>query len=285
MENLIEITHLCKQYGAFSLNDVSLTLPAGSIVGLIGENGAGKTTTLKALLGLIRPDSGQISLMGMDAQRAGVQAHEQIGVVLDECCFHEHLTPIQLEHILAPLFPGWDHGYYASLLERFTLDSRKPVKALSRGMKTKLSLACALAHHPRLLILDEATSGLDPVVRSEMLDLFLEFIQDDSRGILMSTHITTDLERVADYIVLLQQGQVRLAEEKDRVLERFAVAQLRQGGESVIRPEDRGPLRRHRFGAEMLVADCRSFGRAYPQIPLNRASLDDIMVFYGKGEA
>ena len=198
MENLIEITHLCKQYGAFSLNDVSLTLPAGSIVGLIGENGAGKTTTLKALLGLIRPDSGQISLMGMDAQRAGVQAHEQIGVVLDECCFHEHLTPIQLEHILAPLFPGWDHGYYASLLERFTLDSRKPVKALSRGMKTKLSLACALAHHPRLLILDEATSGLDPVVRSEMLDLFLEFIQDESRGILMSTHITTDLERVAD---------------------------------------------------------------------------------------
>ena len=277
MENLIEITHLCKQYGAFSLNDVSLTLPAGSIVGLIGENGAGKTTTLKALLGLIRPDSGQISLMGMDAQRAGVQAHEQIGVVLDECCFHEHLTPIQLEHILAPLFPGWDHGYYASLLERFTLDSRKPVKALS--------LACALAHHPRLLILDEATSGLDPVVRSEMLDLFLEFIQDESRGILMSTHITTDLERVADYIVLLQQGQVRLAEEKDRMLERFAVAQLRQGGESVIRPEDRGPLRRHRFGAEMLVADCRSFGRAYPQIPLNRASLDDIMVFYGKGEA
>lgn len=285
MENLIEITHLCKQYGAFSLNDVSLTLPAGSIVGLIGENGAGKTTTLKALLGLIRPDSGQISLMGMDVQRAGVQAHEQIGVVLDECCFHEHLTPIQLEHILAPLFPGWDHGYYASLLERFTLDSRKPVKALSRGMKTKLSLACALAHHPRLLILDEATSGLDPVVRSEMLDLFLEFIQDESRGILMSTHITTDLERVADYIVLLQQGQVRLAEEKDRMLERFAVAQLRQGGESVIRPEDRGPLRRHRFGAEMLVADCRSFGRAYPQIPLNRASLDDIMVFYGKGEA
>ena len=284
MENLIEIAHLCKQYGAFSLKDVNLTLPAGSIVGLIGENGAGKTTTLKSLLGLIRPDEGQINLMGLDAQKEGVRAHREIGVVLDECCFHEHLTPAHLERILSPLFPSWDPAYYAALLRRFALDPTKCVKALSRGMKTKLSLACAMAHHPRLLILDEATSGLDPVVRSEMLDLFLEFIQDDSRGILMSTHITTDLERVADYIVLLQHGQIRLAGEKDQMLERFAVAQLHQGEEASIRSADRGPLRRHGFGAEMLVADRRAFSRAYPHIPLNRATLDDIMVFYGKGE-
>ncbi len=284
MENLIEINHLCKQYGTFALKDVSFALPAGSIMGLIGENGAGKTTTLKSLLGLVHPDSGQIQLAGMDALKNAAQAHRQIGVVLDECCFHEHLTPLHLERILSPLFPSWDRAYYAALLERFALDPKESVKQLSRGMKSKLSLACAMAHHPRLLILDEATSGLDPVVRREMLDLFLEFIQDDSHSILMSTHITTDLERIADYIVLLQHGQVRLAGEKDRLLERFAVAQLRQGEDASISPPDRGPMRRHSFGSEMLVSDRQAFERSYPHIPLNHASLDDIMVFYGKGE-
>ena len=204
MENLIDISHLCKQYGAFSLKDVSLTLPAGSIVGLIGENGAGKTTTLKSLLGLIRPDGGQISLMGMDAQKEGIRAHEQIGVVLDECCFHDHLTPTHLARILSPLFPSWDHGYYASLLERFTLNPGKPVKDLSRGMKTKLSLACALAHHPRLLILDEATSALDNATEM-LIQQALEKLSEGRTSLIVAHRLST-IKNADEIIVLTDDG-------------------------------------------------------------------------------
>ena len=184
MTNCIEIKGLCKSYPDFSLQDVDLTLPGGTIMGLIGENGAGKTTTIKCILNLVRRDAGEITLLGRDSLREERAAKAGVGVVLDECFFHDALRPRDLERILAPVYPSWDNGLYRDYLDKFRLPGKSLVKTFSRGMKMKLSLAAALAHRPQLLILDEATAGLDPVVRDEILDEFLSFICDEDHAIL-----------------------------------------------------------------------------------------------------
>lgn len=192
MTNSIEIRGLCKSFPDFSLRDVSLTLPGGSIMGLIGENGAGKTTTIKCILNLVRRDAGEILLLGHDNLREERLAKQDVGVVLDECFFHDTLRPRDVGRILAPVFQSWDGGLYQDYLDKFRLPEKKFIKEFSRGMKMKLSLAAALAHRPKLLILDEATAGLDPVVRDEILDEFLSFICDEEHAILISSHITSD---------------------------------------------------------------------------------------------
>ena len=181
MTNCIEIKGLCKSYPDFSLQNIDLTLPGGTIMGLIGENGAGKTTTIKCILNLIRRDAGEITLLGRDNLREERAAKAGVGVVLDECVFHDALRPRDLERILAPVYPTWDNGLYWDYLDKFRLPGKNLIKTFSRGMKMKLSLAAALAHRPQLLILDEATAGLDPVVRDEILDEFLNFICDCPR--------------------------------------------------------------------------------------------------------
>ena len=206
MENLLEIRGLCKQYRNFSLDHVDLTVPAGTIVGLIGENGAGKTTTIKAALHVIRPDGGTIRLLGRDP--SDPEAREGAAAVFEDSYFHGSLTPRQVGRAMAGICRTWDEDLYRSRCRRFGLQERQPLKEFSRGMRMKLSLATALARHPKLLVLDEATSGLDPVVRGEMLDLFLEFIQDEGCGVLLSSHITTDLERIADQIAYLHGGKL-----------------------------------------------------------------------------
>ena len=185
MTNSIEISDLCKSYGDFALDHIDLTLPGGSIMGLIGENGAGKTTTIKCILNLIRRDAGTITLMGYDNIAQEQQAKSEVGVVLDECYFHDTLRPTDIHTILSRVYENWDKALFASCLNKFQLPEGKYVKEFSRGMKMKLSLAAALAHHPKLLILDEATAGLDPVVRDEILDEFLNFIQDEEHSILI----------------------------------------------------------------------------------------------------
>jgi ABC-2 type transport system ATP-binding protein len=284
MENLIEIKNLCKNYGNFTLDHVSFALPKGSIMGFIGENGAGKTTTIKAMLGLIRPDGGEISLLGRQMPADDREIKMQLGVVLDECCFHNELSPKYIHPIMARIYPTWDQPLFTNLLDRFALPWDKTVKTFSRGMKMKLSLAVAMAHHPRLLILDEATSGLDPVVRSEMLDLFMEFIQDEDRGILMSTHISSDLEKVSDYIAFIHHGKMILVKGKDELLEQYALVRCGNREYESIAPSDRGPTRHHAFGYDMLITDRESMARKYPALLLDRVTLDDIMVFYAKEE-
>ncbi|MFR6186093.1 MAG: ABC transporter ATP-binding protein [Lawsonibacter sp.] len=195
MTNCIEIKGLCKSYPDFSLQNIDLTLPGGTIMGLIGENGAGKTTTIKCILNLIRRDAGEITLLGRDNLREERAAKAGVGVVLDECVFHDALRPRDLERILAPVYPTWDNGLYRDYLDKFRLPGKNLIKTFSRGMKMKLSLAAALAHRPQLLILDEATAGLDPVVRDEILDEFLNFICDEDHAILISSHITSDRKR------------------------------------------------------------------------------------------
>ncbi|MCI8303450.1 MAG: ABC transporter ATP-binding protein, partial [Lawsonibacter sp.] len=189
MKNCIQIRGLCKSYGDFSLKNIDLTLPGGSILGLIGENGAGKTTTIKCILNLIHRDAGEITVLGYDSVKEECLAKQDVGVVMDECFFHDTLRPRDVGKVLAPAYKNWDGDLFQSYLDKFGLPGKKLIKEFSRGMKMKLSLSAALAHHPKLLILDEATAGLDPVVRDEILDEFLGFIQDEDHAILMSSHI------------------------------------------------------------------------------------------------
>ena len=285
MKNCIEIKGLCKSYGDFSLNNINLTLPGGSILGLIGENGAGKTTTIKCILNLIRRDAGEITVLGHDNIREEKLAKQDIGLVLDECFFHDTLRPLDVGRVLAPAYKNWDQALFRDYLDKFSLPEKKLIKGFSRGMKMKLSLTAALAHHPKLLILDEATAGLDPVIRDEILDEFLGFIQDEDHAILMSSHITSDLEKVADYIAYIHQGEVVLSDAKDAILDSYGRVGCTAAQLEAIAPDDVLRVRKGSFGCEALVKDRAAFARKYPMLLVERTTLEDIMLFVGKGEA
>lgn len=285
MNNALEISHLTKDYGAFKLDDVSLTVPGGTIMGLIGENGAGKSTTIKCILNLIRRDEGTITVFGMDNLQQEREVKEQTGVVLDEVLFHDMLRPRQVGKILSGLYPNWDEALFTHYLEKFGLAGKKTVKEFSRGMKMKLAIAAAFAAKPRLLILDEATSGLDPVVRDEILDEFLAFIQDEDHAILISSHITSDLEKVADYITYLHNGRVAVSGAKDELLDTYgklvcSKTDLERVDQSLLAGKRVG-----QFGCEALVKDRHAFARRYPALTVDPVTLEDIMVFTGKGDA
>ena len=284
MTNCIEIKGLCKSYPDFSLQNIDLTLPGGTIMGLIGENGAGKTTTIKCILNLIRRDAGEITLLGRDNLREERAAKAGVGVVLDECVFPDALRPRDLERILAPVYPTWDNGLYRDYLDKFRLPGKNLIKTFSRGMKMKLSLAAALAHRPQLLILDEATAGLDPVVRDEILDECLNFICDEDHAILISSHITSDLEKAADYITYLHQGKVILSEAKDVILDSYGRLACTAKQLETVDPADLVRVRKGSFGCEGLVRDRAAFQRKYRDLLVEKTTLEDIMLFIGKGE-
>ncbi len=281
MDNIIEINDLTKHFSAFRL-EVSLAVPGGSMLGLIGENGAGKSTTLKCILGLLRPDGGEVRVLGGSPGDPAVRA--QIGVVLDECPFHGVLTARHVGQIMAKTYPTWDRELYQGYLDKFGLPRGLRVKEFSKGMKMKLSLAAALAHRPKLLILDEATGGLDPVARDELLDELLAFLTDEEHAILLSSHITSDLEKTADYIAYLHKGRVALTGEKDVLLDEYG--RLACTGEqlSQVDPALLVGVRRGRFGSEALVRSRREFCRRYPGLTVEPVTLEEIMVFTVKGE-
>jgi len=221
--NAIELNDLTKRYKDFTLDRVSLVLPYGCIMGLIGENGAGKSTTMKLILGMTRRDGGSIRLLGKEQSDALPLLLEEIGVVMDEPGVAGCMTPKQVGEVMGGIYSNWDSAAYENYLCRLSLPPDKKYKDFSRGMKMKLGIAAALSHHPRLLILDEATSGLDPVVRDEVLDVFSEFTRDERNAVLISSHIVSDLEKICDYIAFLHQGKLMLCEEKDRLLEQYAI--------------------------------------------------------------
>ena len=222
--NALEIKGLTKHYPAFCLDHIDLTLPMGSVMGFIGENGAGKSTTIFSILGAIRRDGGTVRILGQDtAQGIPLSLKEQIGVVLDECCLPETLNLKDINGIMKAAYRTWNSKTFFRHVHRFFLDETKRIKDYSRGMKMKLSIACALAHDSRLLILDEATSGLDPVTRDELLDLFYEFIQDEQHSIFMSSHITSDLEKICDYVTYIHKGKLILCQEKDGLMQRMGI--------------------------------------------------------------
>ncbi|BDE89036.1 Daunorubicin/doxorubicin resistance ATP-binding protein DrrA [uncultured Flavonifractor sp.] len=280
MNNAIEVRGLCKDYGDFRLEHVDLTVPGGTILGLIGENGAGKSTVIRCLLGLVRPDGGEISLLG----RAPEEAKEDIGVVLDESSFHEVLRAPQVGKIFAGLYAAWDPALYEHYLAKFGLPRDKKIKEFSRGMKMKLGIAVALSHRPKLLLLDEATGGLDPVVRNEILDEFLDFIQEEDHAVLISSHITSDLEKAADYITYLHKGRVAVQGAKDELLEAYGRLVCGRGDLERVDPACLAGVRRGQFGCEALVKDRRTFVRRYPGLTVDPVTLEDIMLFTVRGD-
>lgn len=284
MEYAIKAEGLVKNYGAFCLNNVDIALPGGSIMGLIGDNGAGKTTLIKLLLNLIKRDAGRVSLLGLDpiADERAVKA--QLGVVFDECCWSELLCPAEIERVLRKLYPTWGTDLFYSYLERFSLPAKKKIKTFSRGMRMKLSVAAALGSSPKLLLLDEPTGGLDPIIRNEILDIFMEFIQDDEHSILMSSHITGDLEKVCDYICFLHQGEVLLCDQKDDLLERYGILRCNVQQLEKISPEFVVRIMPHQFGCNALVQNSARLRRQHPEMTVDCATLEDIMLFYVKGE-
>ena len=285
MSDALKVTGLVKEYDGFRLNNVSFSVPKGSVMGLIGENGAGKSTTIKALLGLISRGGGTVRILGMDPDREERPVREQIGVVFEESCFHDNLTAPEISRIMGKIYRNWDDVYFLKLCRGFSLPAGRTVKELSRGMKMKLCIAAALAHHPKLLILDEATSGLDPVVRDEILDLFREFIQDEEHAVLLSSHITSDLDKIADYITFLHEGEVVFSRPKDEMLDGMGIAKC---GQADFDKLDRTLLvrcRKNAFACEALVRDRAAFRARYPHITVDRASLEEIMLFYVRGQA
>jgi len=282
--NAIEVNGLCKNYGTFQLDRVSFTLPGGTIMGLIGENGAGKSTTIKCILGLIRRDAGSVTVYGKDNLKEEDAVKSMLGVVLDEAHFHDCLTADQVSRIMGGVYRTWDQALYQSYLKKFDLPRNLFFKEFSKGMKAKLSIAAALAHHPRVLILDEATVGLDPVVRDEILDEFLAFISDEDHAILFSSHITSDVEKCADYVTYLHNGVVALSSEKDQLLERYGRVACTREALAAIDPALIVGRRVSGFSCEALTCDRAALKRRYPELAVDPATLEDIMVFTVRGD-
>jgi ABC-2 type transport system ATP-binding protein len=284
MENAIEVKDLTKDYGSFLLDHVSFTLPGGTVMGLIGENGAGKSTLIKCMLGLIRRDGGSIRLLGEDNLAGGSALREELGVVLDESTFHDGLKAPQVDKILSNIYRKWDSALFESYLERFNLPRDKTFREYSRGRKMKLCIAAALSHRPRLLILDEATSGLDPVVRSEILDEFLNFIQDEEHAVLISSHITSDLEKVSDFVTYLHEGRVTLTGAKDELLEEHGRLACTRSDLDRVAADFVVSTRISQFSCEALIRNKREFRARYPGLTVDPVSLEDLMLFTARGE-
>ena len=274
--NALELNRVCKQYDTFALDQVSFTLPRGYIMGFIGENGAGKTTTIKAILGLVHYE-GDISVLGRPQEEI-TAVKEQVGVVLEEATFPELLNARDINSILSGVYKTWDAGRFTSLLQRFALEEKKRIKDYSRGMKMKLALAVALAHDSQLLILDEPTSGLDPVVREEVLDMLLEFIQNPSHSILISSHILSDLERICDYITFIHKGRILLSLPKEELNQTYGIYQGSEEALQRLPKEAILGLRRGQFGCQALV-----LREAAGNLPLEPAELEETMVLMIKG--
>ena len=273
-----------KQYKDFTLGPIDLTVPTGTIVGLVGENGAGKTTTLKLLCGVNRVDAGEITLLGGIPSDPAVRA--RLGVVFEDAYFYGGLNAEHIGKSMAGIFgSAWNAAQFADFLQRFGLDARQKISEYSRGMRMKLSLATALAHDPDLLVLDEATAGLDPVVRSEMLDLFLEFIQDERHSILMSSHITSDLEQVADSIAYLHHGQLLFHENKDTLMQEYGLLRCNRSDLEKLPADCVIYTRENAFGCESLVKDRTAVQRLLPGAVCDPADIDDIMRYYSRRDA
>lgn len=277
--NAIEVQNLCKEYKGFRLDSVNLTLPSGCIMGLIGENGAGKSTLIKLIMGASCRDSGEIKVLGQDNRKDFDQIKEDIGVVLSEPAFPEELSARQIQKIMRKTYRNWEDETFETYLEKLRLPQRKVFKTYSRGMKMKLAIAVALSHKAKLLILDEATAGLDPIVRDEILDIFFEFTRQEDHSILISSHIVSDLEKLCDYICFIHKGKILFTEEKDLLKEKYGVFQCTQKQLDELNPLAVKGVRRGEYGVEVLVE--RSLMPA--ETVLLQPSIEEIMVYAAKG--
>ncbi len=283
MTNLLEIRHLSKTLGAFALQNVELDVPRGTITGLVGANGAGKSTLLRLVLGLMRPDGGEIRLFGWDALTEGQALRQRIGFVQESPTLFGHLRVKELGQLVAPFYRTWNEATFRRLCAHFELPPKTPFGKLSQGTRMKTALALALSHEAELLLLDEPTSGLDPLARRELLDLLLEIIQDENRAVLFSTHITSDLERVADHVAFLKEGRIMLAGAKDDLLASWALV---KGGEELLAAPLAGRIQggqRNELGLTLLCEGATTLAPLLPPDALaERPRLEDLVYFHGR---
>lgn len=286
MENILELQQICKSFpkSNFILDKLSFSLPYGSILGFVGENGAGKTTTIGCILNTVRKDSGMVKLFGKEMRDTDTDIREKIGVVYDGDNFPGFWSAKQLSQVMEGIYTQWDNALFQKYLEDFHLPVKQKIKNYSRGMTMKLAIAVALSHHPQLLILDEATSGLDPIMRDEMLDVFLEFVQEESHSILLSSHITSDLEKVADYITFIHNGKLILTASKNDLVYHYAVMRCRESQFLALDPGDIIAYRKRDFQIDVLVDNGKEAQRKYKGAVVDHVSVDEIMLLLVKGE-
>lgn len=283
MENILEIKNLCKKYSGFELKNININLPKGMIMGLIGENGAGKTTTIKSILNILNNYTGQIKIFDLDNKQNDKQIKEDIAVVLDDSFLSEYLTPKDINKIMKNIYKNWDENLYFKYIEEFDLPKDKISKEYSSGMKMKLKIATALSHKPKLLILDEPTSGLDPVARNEILDIFKDFIQDKEHGILLSSHITSDLEYLADYITFISEGEIIFTKTRDELLKNYGIAKCSKEEFENIDKKDYIKYKQNRYEYEILVENKEVFKKKYGVSIIDKPTIEEIMLIYIKG--
>lgn len=286
MENILELQQICKTFPktGFSLDKVSFSIPYGSIMGFVGENGAGKTTTIGCIMNTVLKDSGTVKLFGTEMSDADTELREKIGVVYDGDNFPAHWTAEQLSHVMQGLYTKWDNTMFQKYLADFQLPPKQKIKHYSRGMTMKLAVAAALSHHPQLLILDEATSGLDPIMRDDMLDIFLDFVQEENHSILFSSHITSDLEKIADYITFIHNGKLILTATKNELMYNFAVMRCKESQFLELDPGDILSYRKRDFQIDVLVSNGKEAERKYRNAVIDHVSIEEIMLLLVKGE-
>jgi ABC-2 type transport system ATP-binding protein len=283
--NILEVNNLSKKFKGFHLDNVSFSIPYGYVMGFIGPNGAGKTTTIKLIMNLLNKDGGEIRVFGRDHQDFEKEIKQKIGFVYEECCYYEDLSVTEMKRVIAPFYRDWDEPVFQRYQSRFGLPAGKKIKELSRGMKTKFSLAVALSHHADLIILDEPTSGLDPVFRDEFLEILRELMQDEAKGVLFSTHITPDLDKIADYICFIDKGSIVFCDDKDEILNKYNIV---KGGKDLLTEETRSlfiSIRESEFGFQALCGDtARIKSQLGDRVIVEKAGLDDIMLYTIRGK-
>lgn len=281
MNNVLEINNITKDYKKFKIDNISFNLPKGYIMGFIGANGAGKTTTIKLILNMIKRESGEIKVFGLDNIREEERIKEQIGVVFDECYYLEDWTLNDVEKAVSMFYKNWNSSIYEKYLKEFNLARDKKVKDLSRGMRMKLMIAVAFSHEAKLLILDEPTSGLDPVARDEFLDILRDYIEDEEKSVIFSSHITSDIEKIADYITYINNGKIIFTGEKDEFLEKYCI--IKGGKEDITESQKKEiiGLRMHSTGFEGLIELKKAVGFS-SKVIIEKASLDEIMIYMNK---
>lgn len=284
INNVIELKNVVKDYGDFKLDHISFAVPEGSVCGFIGQNGAGKTTTINLILDIINRDEGEISLFGKPVDQDHAYVREDVGVVFDEMGFHEFMTAKDINIMMKNIYKNWDEVAFFDYLKRFSLPSKKKCGAFSRGMRMKLQIAAAMSHKAKLLIMDEPTSGLDPIVRNEMIGIFRDFVVEEDHTILLSSHITGDLEKIADEVVFIDGGKIVLSGNKDEILEKHGILKCKKEEASKVSEALIVGAEEEAYSTSILVNDRHAAAKLYPDMVIEEAALEDIMIYYVNAE-
>lgn len=280
INNVIELKNVVKDYGDFKLNHISFGVPEGSVCGFIGQNGAGKTTTINLILDIINRDEGEISLFGKPVDKDHAYVREDVGVVFDEMGFHEFMTAKDINIMMKNIYKNWDEVAFFDYLKKFSLPSKKKCGAFSRGMRMKLQIAVAMSHKAKLLIMDEPTSGLDPIVRNEMIGIFRDFVVEEDHTILLSSHITGDLEKIADEVVFIDGGKIVFSGNKDEILEKQGILKCKKEEASKVSEALIVGVEKEAYSTSILVNDRHAAAKLYPDMVIEEAALEDIMIYY-----